>query len=145
MVVEVEQERAEGEDGEDERDFERRQAAGDEQIKDEEEERPENQVDGFETENVERTASESERGEESGEAPRVGVGADEVRGLAHRKRVALDELVRVIFGDGDGLHEVGGPVVAPLVVVGEEGEGEEEGEEDEQDGKFFHMTKEIIK
>lgn len=142
MVVELEQERTEGKDREDERDFERRKAAGDEQVKDEQEERPENQVDGFETEDVERTADEGERREECGKAPRVRVGADEVCGLAHRERVALDEFVRFTFGDGNGLHEVRGPVVAPLVVEGEEGEGKEEREEDDGEGKnvFFHCA-----
>jgi len=63
-----------------------------------------------------------------------------VRGLAHREGVALDEPLRVALGNGDGLHEVGSPVVAPLVVEGEEGEGEEEGEENENEGNemLFH-------
>lgn len=140
MVVEVEQERAESKDREDERGFEGREAAGNEQVKGEQEERPENQVDGFEAENVERAADEGERGEERGEAPRVRVGTDEARGLAHCEGVALNELVRVAFDDGDGLHEVGSPVVAPLVVEVEEEEGEEEGKEDDGEGEeeFFH-------
>lgn len=142
MIVEVEQERAEGEDRDEERGLEGRESAGEKQIKDEEEERPEDQVDGFEAENIERGAGEGERREERGEAPRVRVGADELRGHAHRERIALDEVLRLAFGDGDGLHEIGGPVVAPIVVFGEERKGEEEGEENQDEGEdvFFHCV-----
>lgn len=142
MVVEVEQGRAEGEDCEGERGLEGREAAGEKQVKDEEEERPEDQVDGFEAEDIERGAAEGERREERGEAPRVGVGTDELGGHAHCECIALDEVLRLAFGDGDGLHEIGGPVVAPIVVEVEEAEGEEEGEENQDEGEdvFFHCV-----
>jgi hypothetical protein len=142
LVVELEQERAEGEDAEQQGGFARRQAAGGERVKNPQEEREENQVDEFETENIERTAGERERREQSGKAPWVCVWPDEVRGLAHREGVALNELTGLAARDADGLHQVGSPVISPVVIFGEEGEGEQGGDENNGGGEkeFFHVS-----